>query len=273
MIKADLHLHTCYSHGKNTPFEMHAAALANNLDLIGFSEHSPRPAGYDYSHEYRDQLSAHLEDYVNQVTALKEHPGDCAVLLGMEIDWLSNEREFVGNACRAFDFDYLIGSVHFLDHWGFDDGAEPWREASQEQCDHWYGQYFHVWREMLGSGLFQIAAHPDLIKIYSRDQFHAWLDRPENLLLVRNCLVELRNSGMAMEISSAGLHKACQEIYPCPQIMKMAAELELPVSLASDAHCVEDVCYGFDALAGYAKSFGFTTQAVYQHGKKRSIPF
>ena len=53
MILRDLHTHTLYSHGRNTPAEMYAAAEAAGLRLYGFSEHSPRPQGYTYSHEYR----------------------------------------------------------------------------------------------------------------------------------------------------------------------------------------------------------------------------
>ena len=70
MINADLHLHTLYSHGQNSPFEMHASAARKGLSLIGFSEHSPRPAGYDYTHEYRERLTAHFPDYIREVSAL-----------------------------------------------------------------------------------------------------------------------------------------------------------------------------------------------------------
>ena len=63
MILADLHTHTKYSHGGNTPAEMYAAAQAKGLEYMGFTEHSPRPVGFDYTHEYREQLTRHLPDY------------------------------------------------------------------------------------------------------------------------------------------------------------------------------------------------------------------
>ena len=57
MILADLHTHTKYSHGGNTPNEMFEAAQARGLAYMGFTEHSPRPVGFDYTHEYREQLT------------------------------------------------------------------------------------------------------------------------------------------------------------------------------------------------------------------------
>lgn len=74
MITVDLHIHTKYSHGSDTPAQMYAAALDKGLTVLGFSEHSPRPQGFDYLHEYRDQLTRHLPDYAREVLALKAAP-------------------------------------------------------------------------------------------------------------------------------------------------------------------------------------------------------
>lgn len=275
MITADLHTHTCYSHAADSPADMYAAACAAGLEAIGFSEHSPRPEGFTYRHEYRDRLTAHLPDYFRQVRGLRDgaKPGQPRALLAMEMDWLDGEEDFTRRACAAEDFDYLIGSVHFLGHWGFDDGDEPWRNADQETCDAWYEAYFTAWESMLGSGLFQIAAHPDLIKIFSVERFHTWLARPQSRARVLRCLTALRDADMVMEISSAGLRKPCHEIYPAPHIMELAARLDIPVTFASDAHSVRDVGRDFDRLADYARGFGFTHQVVFERGQRRLLPF
>ncbi len=277
MITVDLHTHTQYSHGANTPAEMYASALDKGLTLLGFSEHSPRPLGFDYLHEYREQLTRHLPDYAREVLALKAAPregghGPCRVLFGMEMDWLDGQEDYTRAACTAYDFDYLLGSVHFLGRWGFDDGVEPWRNASQEECESRYTAYFRAWEAMIRSGLFNIAAHPDLIKIFSVEQFHIWLAKAESTAQIRRCLTALRDAGMAMEISSAGLRKACREIYPAPPIMALAAELGLPVSFASDAHGVDDVAHGFARLASYAKAFGFREHVFFDKGRMTTLP-
>ncbi|MDR2573526.1 MAG: histidinol-phosphatase [Desulfovibrio sp.] len=278
MIVCDLHIHTCYSHGKDTPADMYAAALERGLALVGFSEHSPRPHGFDYTREYREHLTRHLPDYEREVLALKAAPregvnGICNVLYGMEMDWLDGQEEFTRAACKARDFDYLLGSVHFIGHWGFDDGAGSWEGLSQEECEAHYTAYFAAWETMARSGLFSTAAHPDLVKIFSVGQFHVWLDKPQSRTILRRALLVLKEAGMSMEISSAGLRKPCAEIYPAPQIMTMAAELELPVSFASDAHRGEDVAGDFLRLAAYARSFGFSRHVFFEKGRMRKLDF
>ena len=85
-------------------------------------------------------------------------------------------------------------------------------------------------------------------------------------------VMALRDAGMAMELSSAGLRKACREIYPAPPIMALAAELGLPVSFASDAHGVDDVAHGFARLASYAKAFGFREHVFFDKGRMTTLP-
>ena len=255
MITADLHTHTRYSHGKNTAREMFAAGRERGIALHGFSEHSPRPDGYDYPREYRAQLMRGYPDYVREVLELKEqHPGQ--VLLGMEVDWMGAESGFIQKAIRAYDFDYLIGSVHFLDAWGYDFSADDWKDLSFAQRTAQYESYFRALAGMAASRLFNIAAHPDLIKIFSIDSFRQWLTRHGGLDLVRDSLVAIRDAGMSMEISSAGLRKPCREIYPGPEIMRLAADLRIPVTFGSDAHQAADMAFAFNELARYAASFG-----------------
>ena len=258
---------------------MYEQALSLGLHLVGFTEHSPRPEGFTYTHEYRESLTRNLPRYVQEVLALRDAPrrgsgGElCRVAFGMEMDWLSGEEEFAKQAAHAYPFDYRIGSVHFIDHWGFDDGIGPWKDASQEECEQWYTAYFTAWQAMLASGLYQIAAHPDLIKIFSVDQFHIWLDSDSARTLLGRALDTLKAQGMVMEVSSAGLRKKCREIYPCPAIMHMARVRDIPISFASDAHERGDIAYAFDALAAYAATFGYTEHAFFSDGRMTSVPF
>lgn len=263
MILTDLHNHTYYSHARDTAADMYAAACDKGLEVFGFSEHSPRPEAYNYPSEYRDRLNAHLLDYVREVTDLKKTSGTCRVLFGMEIDWFEDDEAFVRKACAQFPFDYLIGSTHFLGQWGYDGGPEPWQSKSEAERFDLYTAYFKTWRKMLDTGLFNIAAHPDLIKIFTVSSFHSWIVKEESQRLIRDALEVLKARDMAMEISSAGLRKPCREIYPCAMFMRIAAEVGVRISFASDAHTTSDVAFGFPVLASYAKAFGFTECGYY----------
>jgi len=267
MIVSDLHTHTHYSHGRDSVADMCRAALERGLSFFGFSEHSPRPEGYTYPVEYRDRLRQGFPSYVEEVRALQDgRSRKMTVLLGMEADWIGAAREFVRQAVFAYDFDYLIGSVHFLDHWGFDFSSRDWTPLDAAARNAAYAAYFAAVADMAQSGLFQIAGHLDLIKIFSARDFHAWL--AGNLDLVQEALVCMLDAGMALEVSSAGLRKPCAEIYPAPAIMRLAADLRVPIAFASDAHAADQVAHAFPELAAYAASFGYSKSLVFR-GKDR----
>ena len=69
---------------------------------------------------------------------------------------------------------------------------------------------------MVRSGLMNIVAHPDFIKVRCWESFHAWLAMPGSLDLIRETLTAMRETGVALEVSSAGLRKDFAEPYPAP---------------------------------------------------------
>lgn len=274
MITVDLHTHTSHSHGQASVEEMFAAAVERGMEVFGLSEHSPRPPAYSYPRDYREKLTAGFSRYVDEVRALSSGRQDGRmVLLGLEMDWLPGQEPFTAETIRRHPFDYIIGGIHFLGAWGFDYTADDWKNLSPEQTRAAFEHYFDSLRRMGASGMFHIAAHPDIIKIFAAEAFHHWLERPESRQRVRDALTTLRTAGMAMEISSAGLRKPCKEIYPCPTIMEMARELELPITFGSDAHCTATVAWGFDQLEDYARRYGYTHSVWFRRGVMRRRPF
>ncbi len=272
MITIDLHTHTHYSHGANSPADMFAAAQTKGITLYGFSEHSPRPLGYDYPKEYREHLTQHMPDYAREVHDLqKQYPGQ--VLFGLETDWMDAEESFIRTAITAYPYDYLLGSVHFLGTWGFDADPADWANLSDEACAQHYSHYFTSLTRMIRSGFFQIAAHLDIIKIFSAERFHAWCNHSDNFEMVRTGLLALKENNMALEISSAGIRKLCKEIYPCPRILAAARDLNIPITFASDAHATQDVGRDFARLESYAKAFGYTQSVWYADKQWHSRSF
>ncbi len=275
MIKVDLHTHTNHSHARDSVRQMFDAGQAMGLAIQGFSEHSPRPAGYDYPSEYREHLAATFEDYIHEVENLKkeQEPRGITVLLGLEVDWLEDEVPYIRRMISSHNYEYLIAGIHFLGTWGIDAAPSDWETFSPEKKYSLYEQYYHTMRRMAETGLFHIVAHPDLIKIFSVDDFRAWLELPRSMETVKDALIAVRDAGMAMEISSAGLRKPCREIYPGPKILHLARQLDMPITFASDSHATEQVAWGFDKLAAYAASEGWTESLVFRRGKIARIPF
>ena len=273
MIRVDLHTHTNHSHARDSVRQMFEAGQRYGLAVQGFSEHSPRPEGYDYPTEYREHLAATFEGYVSEVRELQAEAEDCQVLLGLEADWLEDEVPYLRGMVQAHDYDYVIAGIHFLGHWGMDSSAADWEKLSTEEKYSLYERYYGTMEKMAGTRLFQIVAHPDLVKIFSVDDFRAWLDMPGSLKLVRRALSAVKDAGMAMEISSAGLRKPCREIYPGPRILRIARELGLDITFASDSHATEQVAWSFDKLAAYAAAEGWRESMVFTREGVRRMAF
>ena len=274
-IPADLHMHTAHSHGQAATEAMFQAARAKGLAIIGFSEHSPRPAGYAYPADYQAKLVREFPQYVEEVRqiAAAASAENIRVLLGMEVDYLPGQEAYAKALIAAHDFDYVIGGLHFQKNWGFDFSAEDWVLMTKGERFAAYAQYYRDLAAMCQSGLFHIAAHPDLIKLFSVENFQAWLATDEAEPLIRDALTAMKDNDMAMEISSAGLRKPCKEIYPCRRLMESARKLRLPISFGSDAHCVNTPAFAFNVLARYAGEYGYTRSTVIEQGRPRQLPF
>ncbi|WP_245576399.1 histidinol-phosphatase [Desulfovibrio cuneatus] len=274
-IVADVHMHTSHSHGVASTAAMYAAAKAKGLSIIGFSEHSPRPEGYCYATDYQENLRATFATYIAEVQALKATAAQegITVLLGLEVDYIAGQEDYARALCTEYPYDYIIGGLHFQGTWGFDGPEKEWEGISQAQRFTAYARYYQDLERMCRTGLFHVAAHPDLIKIHTVADFHHWLATPQAPALIDAALLAMKETGMAMEVSSAGLRKNCQEVYPCPAIIQRAAALGLPISFGADAHCENTPAFAFAELAHYAQQFGYAHSLIFSQGTPQVLPF
>lgn len=276
MILSDLHTHTHHSHGVDSAEDMIKAALAKNIQFFGFTEHDPRPANFTYPSDYQDKLTKRFPIYVQEVRELQaRYSQSLRVLVGVEFDYFPGHESRIAAECREYGFDYAIGAVHFLSEWGFDFAAADWQGMSQEALFEVYERYFDIVAQMAGSGLFQIAAHLDLVKIFSKDAYAAWVAAGRNGVADRlfdRCLEAMADFNMALEISTAGLRKPCRELYPCARVMELASKKKIPITLASDAHTVGQVGYSFDQLLNYAYNYGYETSVFFDKGRMTHLP-
>ena len=271
MICADIHNHTLASHGLATVGEMFAAAQARKLAWYGFSEHSPLPPGYSCP-LYKGDLAVTFPAYAAEVMALREQTAGHAgggqsgaprVLLGMELDWLPVNMPWMRDAVSRYPFDYIIGGLHFVGDVPVGSPRSWGPEVERPQRFARYDAYYEAMRELAASGMVDVVAHPDFIKVCCYEDFQTWLALPGSTDRVAAALEAMRATDTAMEVSSAGLRKPFHEPYPGPAIMRLAADLGLTISFGSDAHNIQDTGSHFDTLAEYAASYGFARSRIF----------
>ena len=247
----DYHTHTqrC-GHASGQPHEYVLAAQAQGLLHLGVADHLPLLPEPD------PELTmdrADLPAYVAEVMALKARfPG--YVLLGIEADYRPHTVAGVSELLAAHPFDYVIGSVHFLDDWGFDDSRyiSAYKDRDIDQV--WI-QYFQLIGDAAESRLFTVLGHLDLVKKFGYRPTRA-LDEELDHLVDR-----IARSEILVEINTAGLHRPAAEAYPTLDILRRLCRAGVPVTFGSDAHQPEHVGRDFAHAVESARAAGYTTFA------------
>lgn len=269
----DYHLHLrpdedgtsaqCYFTAANVERYLAVAAGAG-IEEIGVSEHVYRfaQALEIWRHPFWEaNANDDLDAYCGFVRGTP-------LRLGLECDYIPGAEERTASLLNRRDFDYVVGSVHFLgeravDHSGWDiwdDGAGP---------DRIWASYFDSLARCARSGLFDILAHPDLVKVWGRARA-----LPERDLrhFYEPAVEAIAESGIAVEVSTAGLRKPVDQIYPAPEFAQMCVEAGADFALSSDAHLPAQVGYGYKQAIEFLEALGVKEICVFDRRSRRLEP-
>ena len=212
---------------------------------------------------WRESAVDDIDDYasfVREQTDLK---------LGIEADFVAGREEQIATLLAGRDWDFVVGSVHFVGEHAVDHpDHEVWDHRSQRPDALWR-RYFQTLGEAARSGLFDILAHPDLVKIWGPRRPVPEGDLRRFYDLAMDGIAE---SDVAIEVSTAGLRKPVGEIYPAPAFLEMCLEAGRPVALSSDAHTPDDLAYRYEDALEYLEAAGVTELAVYEGRQRRMEP-
>jgi histidinol-phosphatase (PHP family) len=189
--------------------------------------------------------------------------------VGVEADYVPGREDRMANLLDAREWDYVIGSVHFVgdeavDHPDWD----IWSTRSVDPEKVWR-RYFEMLGEAARSGLFDILAHPDLVKVWGADR-----PRPDaDLRRFYELAVErIAESGVAVEVSTAGLRKPVGERYPAPPFLAMCLEAGCPIALSSDAHYPRHVGFEYTSTIEWLAEQGVRELSVFERRARRAEP-
>ncbi|WP_345970628.1 histidinol-phosphatase HisJ family protein [Sulfurimonas sp. HSL1-6] len=257
-MKIDLHNHTSLcNHAEGSVDEYVAAAIAAGIDVFGFSDHAPM----DFDPKYRMKFEE-MEQYHGMVMDAREkYEGKIDILFGYEVDYLEGHMD---TRVLSADVDYLIGSVHFLDEWGFDN-PEFIGQYEHEDIDVIWERYFKQVETMAKSGLFDIVGHLDLIKVFK------FMPKRDIVSIAAPALDAVAAAGMTMEINVAGYRKPVAEAYPSPDLLRAAFERGIPVTFGSDAHTPGQIGLFRDEAEALARETGYTECVYFRNRKPYSV--
>ncbi len=240
-----------------------AVASEQGIDELGVSEHIYRfsQALEVWRHPF---WVANATDDMDEYCRFLREQTD--LRLGIEADFIPGTEDRMANLLAARDFDYVVGSVHFIAEKALDmDDYSIWDGASS--AEQIWRRYFEMLGQAARSGLFDILAHPDLVKVWGRERPLPEGDLRRYYELAIDGIAE---SGIAIEVSTAGLRKRAREIYPAPAFLAMCVEAGAPITLSSDAHVPADVGAGYDQALELLESMGITQLCAFS-GRERTL--
>ncbi|WP_422446953.1 histidinol-phosphatase HisJ family protein [Thermoanaerobacterium sp. DL9XJH110] len=236
---------------------------------IGFSEHGHRfvQAGDIYrSSGYRGRWAASeatedIEEYIDIVEKAKSL--GFPVKLGIEMDYIPEYEEEIREFVNRYPFDYVLGAVHWLGDFGFDN-PDLFDEWERRDVDRTYEEYFDVLLKAVRSGIFDCIAHPDVIKVFGHRA------RRDMGGIYAEVARALKEKDICAEVSTAGLRKPAGELYPSPLMMEYFKEYDVQLLINSDAHEPEDVGRDFDKALEFLKGYGYD-RLFYFHRRKKMV--
>ena len=256
-MRIDIHNHTTRcNHAEGTIDEYIQRAIELGIDVYGFSEHAPM----DFDPHYRlafEEMEAYRHDVIS---AKEKYKGQIDILFGYEVDYLPGHMD---ERVLGAKVDYMIGSVHFIDKWSFDNPEflSGWKERDVDEV---WQAYFEAVEAMANFGKFDIVGHLDLIKVFK------YLPKQDVRLLAKNALKAIKKANMILELNAAGLRKPIGEIYPSKALLEEAFSMGIPITFGSDAHTPDQVGFAYDQTIAVAKEAGYT-KAVTFNGRDRLL--
>src|SRR4051795_7396758 len=242
-------------------------ATERGVSELGVAEHVHRfSAALDvWQHPFWranavDDLDAYV-GFVREETDLK---------LGIEADYIHGREDRMGNLLDAHEWDYVIGSVHFVGDYAVDwdhEDVDIWRrESTPERV---WKRYFDTLRAATLSGLYDVMAHPDLVKVWGSGR-----PLPDTDLrrYYEPAVEAMLDAGVAMEVSTAGLRKPVREIYPARAMLEMAVDAGLPIALSSDAHLPAHIGFEYEAAVALLRDCGVKEICTFSRRERRLEP-
>jgi len=267
-VLVDYHNHTpLCNHATGEPAEYVRRAIALGISDTGFSEHSPWMI--QKPNEKLAPTEEEFDEFVGAVQSLQRQYNDdpaspVRVRLGIEMDYVPDQLDCAREYLDKYPWDYVIGSVHHLDHWGFDNPGEIARFDGRD-IGELYEEYFAFVAEMVATGLYDTIGHLDLIKKFGH--------RPARDLrpLYARVASTLKQAGVVVELNTSGRDKEAREFYPSRGLLEALAVEGAPLTLGSDSHAPEQVGRYFEEARQLLLDVGIREIVVYERRRRRMV--
>lgn len=256
-FKYNLHTHSTYCDGRNTPEELVREALDKGFDALGFSSHCYSAAESDFAMSRED-----FPRYIAETARLREKYADrIQIFCGVEKDYFCTEDT---GGC-----DYVIGSVHYVKKDGVFICVDASADEIKAAADRLYGgdfdalaeDYFALVSDVVRKTSADIIGHFDLVSKFAEQ--NGWGQSERYLAAAKKAVESLVPCKKPFEINTGAMARGVRSVpYPSPEILKMIKAAGGKILLSSDCHKKALLDYGFEYAADAAANCGFSEEDI-----------
>lgn len=242
-------------------------AVELGLKEICFTPHyefDPLRKEIDWWVRYNGRIMSIEEDwlpcYIEEVRQTAEHyaPYGLKVKAGLEIGFDLGLEERIARVVEGHPFDFVIGSVHCIDHVAISSAGESAAYYAAQTLDRVAELYFSTLRQAVVSGLFDVVGHLD---IYRRHGFKVY--GPEVLKVHRSYIKEIvklvADKNIGLEVNTSSTRHNQQEFYPSREILESARAAGVRMfTVGSDAHRIGELGQGVIKGLALLQEMGLT---------------
>ena len=253
MIRQNLHTHTVYDDGKNTPPEMAQAALDAGLASLGFSGHSILPFDNDWAMTALSQAQ-----FMAEVSRTRyAFSGRLSVFCGLEWDLLSAPPE---------GFDYIIGSIHHLPVNGGIVSVDESRGTTEHALTGHFGgdadayarAYYAQYEALAGVDAVDIVGHFDLLTKFNEPEPLFDENSPKFLDAAISAMETLLKKDKIFEVNTGAMQRGYRTApYPSVRLLRELKARNARILVSSDAHSADGVAFAFAETEEMLRSMGF----------------
>ncbi len=262
------HCHSKYcGHGEGEIEEYVIDAEEAGLTTLAFTEHYPLSSDFDPD-EYLSVPASSMTAYRDAVEEARKAYPDLTIILGLEMDYLGDDEDRNITADDLAPFELILGSVHFVDKWAFDDPSQRERWDEPGAADAIWSRYFELWCQAAAdkNQPFDVMSHPDLAKKFA---FYPSYDLKP---LYEQAAEAAKAGGRMIEVNTSGSYYACAEMFPAPDLLQAFCKAGIPCTVGTDAHVPKNVARDIERAYALMYDAGYRVVTVSTStGDRRTI--
>lgn len=261
MIRADYHLHSCFSSDSETQIkDIIETAVLKGFDTICLTDHHDIDFPVD-KNGFDFQLDTPA--YWNTMTKLRdEYKDKLDIRIGVELGLMSHISGEAAAYANAYPFDFIIGSSHLVN---LVDPYYPEYYEGRTETEAYRAYFESILENVKAIKTYDVYGHLDYVVRYgpTKNLNFKFSDYAEVFEALLKIIIQ---DGKGIEINTAGLYKGLGYPHPHMDILKLYKSLggEI-ITVGSDAHITDKLGYGFDMAEQYLLEAGFSYYTVFKN--------